>query len=77
MVLRHGLALTGIGITIGLAGSWAATRLLKNLLYGVTTTDPMTFAEVAALLTLIALAACWIPARRASRVDPIKTLREE
>ena len=67
MVVRHGLALTGIGIAIGLAGSWAATRSLKNLLYGVTATDPVTFAEVAALLTLIALAACWIPARRASK----------
>jgi putative ABC transport system permease protein len=77
MVVRHGLALTGIGIAIGLAGSWAATRSLKNLLYGVTATDPATFAEVAALLTLIAFVACWIPARRASKVDPIKVLREE
>jgi predicted permease len=77
MVVRHGLALTGIGIAIGLAGSWAATRALKNLLYGVTATDPVTFAEVAALLTLIALAACWTPARRASNVDPMKVLREE
>src|SRR6202162_768281 len=74
MVVRHGLAVKGIGIAIGLAGSWAATRSLKNLLYGVTATDPVTFAEVAALLTTIALAACWIPARRASRVDPIKVL---
>jgi predicted permease len=77
MVVRHGLVLTGIGIAIGLAGSWAATRSLKNLLYGVTATDPVTFAEVAALLTLIALAACWIPARRASKVDPVIVLREE
>jgi predicted permease len=77
MVVQHGLILTGIGVAIGLAGSWAATRSLKNLLYGVTATDPVTFAEVAALLTLIALAACWIPARRASKVDPIKVLREE
>jgi len=77
MVVRHGLALTGIGIVIGLAGSWAATRSLKNLLYGVTATDPATFAEVAALLTLIAFVACWLPARRASKVDPIKVLREE
>jgi putative ABC transport system permease protein len=77
MVVRHGLALTGMGIAIGLAGSWAATRSLKNLLYGVTATDPATFAEVAALLTLIAFVACWLPARRASKVDPIKVLREE
>lgn len=77
MVVRHGLALTGIGIAIGLAGSWAATRSLKSLLYGVTATDPSTFAQVAALLMLIALAACWIPARRASKLDPITVLREE
>ena len=77
MVVHHGLALTGVGIAIGLAGSWAATRSLKNLLYGVTATDPVTFAEVAALLTLIALTACWTPARRASKVDPITVLREE
>ncbi|HLK22536.1 MAG TPA: ABC transporter permease, partial [Bryobacteraceae bacterium] len=77
MVVRHGLALTGIGIAIGLAGSWAATRSLKSLLYGVTATDPSTFAQVAALLMLIALAACWIPARRASQLDPITVLREE
>jgi putative ABC transport system permease protein len=77
MVVRRGLALTGIGIGIGLAGSWAAARSLKTMLYGVTATDPATFAEVAALLTLIAFAACLIPARRASKVDPIKVLREE
>ena len=77
MVVHHGLALSGIGIAIGLAGSWAATRSLKSLLYGVTATDPLTFAKVAALLTLTALAAGWIPARRASRVDPIQVLREE
>jgi putative ABC transport system permease protein len=77
MVVRHGLVLTGIGIVIGMAGSWAATRALKNLLYGVTATDPATFTEVAALLTLIAFVACWLPARRASKIDPIKVLREE
>jgi predicted permease len=77
MVVRHGIVLTGIGVAIGLVASWAATRSLKNLLYGVTATDPITFAAVAALLTIIALVACWIPARRASRVDPIVVLREE
>ncbi len=77
MVVSHGITLTVIGVAIGLVGSWAATRSLKNLLYGVSATDPVTFAEVAALLTLIALAACWIPAMRASRVDPITVLREE
>lgn len=55
----------------------AATRALKNLLYGVSATDPMTLGAVAALLTLISLTACWIPAQRASRLDPIVVLREE
>jgi putative ABC transport system permease protein len=77
MVVRHGVTLTGIGLLIGLIGSWASTRALKNLLYGVSSTDPLTFAAVGVVLTLIALAACWIPARRASRVDPIVVLREE
>jgi putative ABC transport system permease protein len=77
MVVGHGVALTGTGLAIGLLGSWAATRALKNLLYGISATDPLTFAAVAGLLTLISLAACWIPARRASRVDPITVLREE
>jgi putative ABC transport system permease protein len=77
LVIGHGVALTGAGLLIGLAGSWAATRALKTMLYGVSTTDPVTFAAVAALLTVISLAACWIPARRASRLDPIVVLREE
>ncbi|MGD1093029.1 MAG: ABC transporter permease [Bryobacteraceae bacterium] len=77
LVVGQGIALTGAGLLIGLLGACAATRALKNLLYGVSTTDPLTFAAVAALLTLISLAACWIPARRASRLDPIVVLREE
>jgi predicted permease len=77
LIVGHGIALTAAGLFIGLLGSWAATRALKNLLYGVSTTDPITFASVAALLTLISLAACWIPAYRASRVDPVVVLREE
>jgi putative ABC transport system permease protein len=77
LVVGHGIALTGAGLLIGLLGSWAATRALKNLLYGVSATDPMTLGAVAALLTLISLTACWIPARRAARLDPIVVLREE
>jgi predicted permease len=77
LVVGHGIALTGGGLLIGLAGSWAATRALKTVLYGVSATDPATFAAVAALLTLISLAACWIPARRAARLDPVVVLREE
>ena len=77
LVVGHGIALTGVGLLIGLIGSWAATRALKNMLYGVSTTDPTTFAAVATLLTIISIAACWIPAYRASRLDPIVVLREE
>jgi ABC-type antimicrobial peptide transport system permease subunit len=77
MVVSHGLTLTGIGVALGLVGAWGATRALRTALYGVNATDPITFASVAALLTLVALAACTIPAWRASRVDPIVVLREE
>jgi predicted permease len=77
MIVGRGLALTGIGLALGLIAAWAATRAMKNLLYGVAATDPYTFASVAALLGIIAMIACWAPARRASRVDPITVLREE
>jgi putative ABC transport system permease protein len=77
MIVARGLALTGIGLMIGLATAWAATRAMKNLLYGVAATDPVTFTAVAALLGFIALIACYAPARRAARVDPITVLREE
>ncbi len=77
MIVARGLALTGAGLIIGLVAAWLATGAMKNLLYGVAATDPLTFGAVAALLTLIALIACWAPARRASRVDPIVVLREE
>ena len=77
MMVVRGLALTGAGLAIGLGAAWAATRAMKNLLYGVTATDPATYAGVGALLAAVALAACWIPARRAARVDPIVVLREE
>ena len=62
MVVLHGISLTGAGLLIGLFASWAATRVLKNLLYGVSTADPATFAVVSSLLIVIALAASWIPA---------------
>jgi putative ABC transport system permease protein len=77
MMVGRGLALTGAGLAAGLLAAWAATRAMKNLLYGVAATDPATYASVAALLGVVALAACWIPARRAARVDPIVVLREE
>jgi len=65
------------GIALGIAGALAAARLIASLLFGVTASDPLTFAAIAVLMTLVALAACWIPARRAMRVDPIEALRYE
>jgi putative ABC transport system permease protein len=65
------------GICAGLAGAYALSRLLATLLFGIQPRDPLTFGVVAALLSAVALAACLVPARRASRVDPIVALREE
>ena len=77
MVVGRGLLLATTGLAIGLALAAAGTRSMKTMLYGVDAMDPATFAAVAALLCAIAALACWIPARRASRVDPIVVLREE
>jgi ABC-type antimicrobial peptide transport system permease subunit len=74
MILGQGLKISVLGMAVGLAASFALMRFIKSLLYGVTSTDPITFVAVALLLTLIALAACYIPARRATRVDPMKSL---
>ncbi|HKY43276.1 MAG TPA: FtsX-like permease family protein, partial [Pyrinomonadaceae bacterium] len=77
MVLRSGMSLALAGIAIGLAGAFLLTRLMRSLLFGVTPTDAFTFASVAGILFVVALLACYIPARRATRVDPLAALRYE
>ena len=76
-VITHGLKLTVAGVVIGIAVALALTRFLRSLLFSISATDPPTFAAVAALLTIVAMAACYLPARRAMRVDPIQALRHE
>ena len=77
MVMRQGLGLVAGGVTLGLVGAVAAARLLESLLFGITPADPVTFAVVSALLATVTLVACFIPARRATRVDPQSALRCE
>ena len=71
LVVGQGMRLTVIGLVVGVAAAFALTRLIERLLFGVTPTDPLTFAAVPLLLAGVALAACWIPARRATRMDPL------
>ncbi|MCA1577500.1 MAG: ABC transporter permease [Acidobacteria bacterium] len=77
LVLSHGLKLTLIGVALGLFGAYLATRAITSLLYGVSATDPLTFGLVSVLLIGVALLACYVPSRRATRVDPLIALRNE
>ena len=77
LVLRHGLTVVGVGLLIGLIGSAAVTRFLSSLLFGVTPTDPLTFVGVACTIMATAMIAAYLPARRASKVDPMVALRHE
>ena len=71
LVVRQGMSVAVIGRSLGLAGAFVLTRFMRALLFGVQAGDPVTFAAIAATLTLVALAACYVPARRASKIDPV------
>jgi ABC-type antimicrobial peptide transport system permease subunit len=76
MILNQGLALALIGAAVGLIGALIASRMMAGLLYGISPNDPLTFISLPVFLVFVALVACYIPARRAMRVDPIVALRD-
>jgi ABC-type antimicrobial peptide transport system permease subunit len=77
MVIAEGFRLTVVGLGLGLGAAFALNRLIASQLFGVTATDPLTYGGVAMLLAMVAMVACYIPARRAARVDPMVALRRE
>jgi len=77
MVIREGLALSGLGVAMGIGYAIAMTRVMSGLLFGIAPTDPLTYAALSLLLITVTVVACYIPARRASRVDPLVALRHE
>jgi putative ABC transport system permease protein len=77
LVIRQGMRLVLIGVAIGMAASLAVSRLLKSFLFGLSATDPMAFGIIPLLLAAIALIACYVPARRATKVDPLVALKYE
>ena len=77
LVIRRGLALTTAGIVLGLAGAAAGTRLLEGMLFGITPLDPATFIAVSSVFAIVAMCASYVPARRATTVNPVVALRTE
>src|SRR5439155_16952689 len=77
LVVAQGARLAALGVAIGIAGAVALSRVLRSLLFGVSATDPLTYGAIASALILVALGACWLPARRAAGVDPVIALRAE
>jgi ABC-type antimicrobial peptide transport system permease subunit len=77
MIVRGGMVTAGIGIVVGIVAALVLTRFMQSLLYGVEATDPLTFGAIIALLVVMALAATYVPARRAARIDPLISLRGE
>jgi ABC-type antimicrobial peptide transport system permease subunit len=76
MVLGQGMRLTAAGLVLGVTGAFLLTRLISGMLFGTTTTDPTAYAAGIVVMTAVALAACWVPARRASRIRPLDALRD-